>query len=122
VGIAASTPIDPTTVGLLVALAAVLIVGFKAVKTVLSTFIISGFCGAFYVVSALILDYTLSVNRVLQFAVLGSSIYFGLKMISGIYGTASFAFSVQSRLVSMLTYPVRKLAAMVSTSAEDEED
>lgn len=125
--IASSLPVDPATIGLLVALAAVLIVGIKLVQTVVSTIIISVFCAGFYVVSAILLDYTLTVNRVLQFAVLGSSLYFGFKAASSVYGTASTAISLPMRVVSALTYPVRKLVGALTSgtdrdSEHDEED
>nr|EGQ39721.1 MAG: hypothetical protein J07AB56_04490 [Candidatus Nanosalinarum sp. J07AB56] len=125
--IASSLPVDPATIGLLVALAAVLIVGMKVVQTVVSTVIISVFCAGFYVVSAILLDYTLTINRVLQFAVLGSSLYFGFKTVSGVYGAASTAVSLPMRVVSALTYPVGKLVGALTSGANqdsehDEED
>jgi hypothetical protein len=122
VSIASSLPVDPATIGLLVALAAVLIVGMKVVQTVVSTVIISVFCAGFYVVSAILLDYTLTINRVLQFAVLGSSLYFGFKTVSGVYGAASTAVSLPMRVVSALTYPVGKLVGALTSGANQDSE
>jgi hypothetical protein len=115
-------PVDPGTIALLVALAAVLIIGMKVVQTVVSTVIISVFCAGFYIVSAILLDYTLTVNRVLQFAVLGSSLYFGFKMVSSVYGAASTAIGLPVHLFSALTYPVRKLLGILASDGEKDDD
>lgn len=114
--------IDPATILLLVALAAVFVIGLKVVRTVVSTVIISVFCGGFYVASALLLDYTLTVNRVLQFAVLGSSLYFGLKFVSGTYGLASSALRAPLRALSAVTLPFQKVANVVESRRGDEDD
>ena len=115
-------PVDPATVGLLVALGVVFIIGFKVVRTVISTVVVSAFCGGFYIASAVLLDYTLTVNRVLQFAVLGSSLYFGFKLISGTYDFASSAVRVPLKVFSAITYPLRKVAAALTSRQGDEDD
>jgi hypothetical protein len=119
--LSSALPVDPATVGLLVALGVVFIIGFKVVRTVISTVVVSAFCGGFYIASAVLLDYNLTVSRVLQFAVLGSSLYFGFKLISGTYDFASSAVKVPLKAFSAITYPFRKLVAALTIRQGDED-
>jgi phage shock protein PspC (stress-responsive transcriptional regulator) len=108
-------PIEPTTIGLLVVLCAVFIVGLKLVHTLVSTVVVSAFCGGFYIAAAILLDYTLTVDRVLQFAVLGNTVYFGLKFVSGAYGFTSSLLRAPLRILSAMLIPFQRLADAIKS-------
>jgi len=112
-----SLPTEPTTIGLVLLLILAFTLGFKLIQALFNTVLVTALSALFYVALSFLLDYSLTVDRVLTFAILGSTLYIGINTASALYSTASTLLSVPRKIIGITLYPFKKLYSYLKQRA-----
>ncbi len=102
-------PAPYTTVILLVFLIVVFVAAFKLMQMVMETVLVTAFSGGFYLALVYLFGFTFSVNDMLFYAFLGSTLYMGYSLLASAYGIASKVIGIPYSFLKLLSVPFRKV-------------
>ncbi len=102
-------PSPYATVILLGLLIVAFIIAFKVMQMVFETVLVTAFSGGFYIALVYLFNFTFSINDLLFYAFLGSSLYMSYSIIASAYGIASKFIGVPYKMLRIISLPFRKL-------------
>lgn len=92
-------PPDVATAVLVVLLIAAFVVAFKIMKMVFQTILVSVLSGVFYLALVFFFNYQFSLNNLLMFSFLGSSLYMAYSFLASAYSVASRLLEIPHKLI-----------------------
>lgn len=102
-------PSPYATVLLLGLLIVAFVIAFKVMQMVFETLLVTAFSGGFYLALVYLFGFTFSINDLLFYAFLGSSLYMGYSLLASAYGIASTAIGVPYKMLKIAVIPFKKM-------------
>lgn len=100
---------DLTSILLIVALIAAFVIAFKVMEMIFDTLMIAGISAAFYIGLRVIQGGQISINDVLLFTVLGSSLYMAYSLLASLYRIGATVLPIPYHIVKTVLKPFEYL-------------
>lgn len=113
-------PQQYSTVILLILIILAFIVAYRLMKMVFQTLMVTLLSGAFYVALVYFFSFSFSLNHLLFYAFLGSSLYIGFKFLASAYQIAETVISVPYKALKILFIPFKWIYGVISDKADTE--
>lgn len=101
-------PSPYATIILLGLLIIAFVVAFKIMQMVFETLLVTIFSGGFYLGLVYLFNFTFSLNDLLFYAFLGSSLYMGYSILASAYGIASTVLGIPYKMIKIMAIPFRR--------------